>query len=131
MGVEAFLLASTVEAVLAQRLVRRICPDCRVAFHPSAAMLAQLELTAEDVAERPFYRGRGCARCAQTGYLGRTGIFEWLRLTDTLRELAANGAPALRLRQAAREQGMRTLREDGLRAVFNGATTTEEIVRYT
>jgi type IV pilus assembly protein PilB len=131
LGVESFLLATTLEAVLAQRLVRRICPDCRGPVRPSARMLAQLDLTAEEAADRPFFRGRGCARCAQTGYLGRTGIFEWLPMTDALRALAADRAPALQLRQKARAEGMRTLREDGLRAVFNGATTPDEIVRYT
>jgi type IV pilus assembly protein PilB len=131
MGVEPFLVASTLEAVLAQRLVRRICPHCSAPCEPAMALLEQLDLTAEKVGTRPFFRGHGCARCAHTGYLGRTGIFEWLGMTEELRELAAHQAPALLLRQKARALGMRTLREDGLRLVFNGATTLEEIARFT
>jgi len=131
LGVDSFLVASTLEAVLAQRLVRRICPHCRATCQASPALLEQLDLTEDKVGGRTVFQGRGCVHCAQTGYLGRTGIFEWLELTEAMRELVADQAPALVLRQLAREQGGRTLREDGLRSVFEGATTLEEIVRFT
>ena len=131
MGVAPFLLASTVEAVLAQRLVRRICPHCRTAGEPAPALLAQLGVAGASLGNREVFRGRGCAHCSGTGYRGRMGIFEWLVLSEPLRELVAAGAPAHLIRQSAREQGMRSLRAEGLRAVFDGATTLEEILSYT
>jgi len=131
MGVEPFLIASTMEAVLAQRLVRRICPQCRTSYAPAVERLEQLGLTPSIVGDRPFYFGRGCAHCGQTGYRGRLGLYEWLRLTEPIRELIVAKAPALSIRQKAMEQGMRTLRDDGLRAIFEGATTVEEVVKYT
>ncbi|HVU22798.1 MAG TPA: type II secretion system ATPase GspE [Opitutus sp.] len=131
MGVEPFLIASTLEAVLAQRLVRRVCPKCRTAYEPPPALLTQLGLTRTSVGDRKFYYGSGCAHCGQTGYRGRLGIFEWLRVTDAIRDLILKRAPTLMLRHKAVEQGMRTLRDDGLRAIFEGATTIEEVVKYT
>lgn len=131
MGVEPFLIASTLEAVLAQRLVRRICVDCRTAYDPGRSLLQQLGLRVEDVGSRQFYYGQGCETCHDTGYLGRMGIFEMLRMTDPLRELVNKRAPTLVVRQKALELGMRTLRDDGLRAIFNGATTIEEVIKYT
>ena len=131
MGVEPFLLASTVGAVLAQRLVRRICPDCRSACEPPMNVIRQLELRPADWLERPYFRGRGCDRCGQTGYRGRMGIFEWLGMTATLRELVTENVPAHVLREHARNFGLRTLREEGLRAVAAGVTTLEEIAKYT
>jgi len=131
LGVEPFLLASTVEAVLAQRLVRRICPHCRTAYAPPPELLAQLDLAAESGGHRQFFHGRGCRQCGQTGYRGRIGIYEWLGMTEPLRELVAQKAPALLIRQQAREQGMRSLRDDGRRAVLRGATTVEEIIQHT
>jgi type IV pilus assembly protein PilB len=129
MGVEPFLAGSTIEGVLAQRLVRRICPDCRTVYDPSPELLAQCGLTAATTGDHAFVHGRGCALCGQTGYRGRTGIFEWLGLTEPLRELVAKKAPAFVIQQKARELGMRSLRDDGLRAVFSGATTLEELSR--
>ena len=129
MGVEPFLAASTVEGVLSQRLVRRICPDCRAPDDPPPALLAQLGLASDPGGGRQFFCGRGCAQCGGTGYRGRTGIFEWLVLTEPLRELVAQKAPAFVIQQKARELGMRSLREDGLRAACSGATTLEEICR--
>jgi type IV pilus assembly protein PilB len=131
MGVEPFLIASTLEAVLAQRLVRRICPHCRTAYQPGDDLLQSAGIKREAVGDRPFYYGTGCTHCHQTGYLGRRGIFEWLRLTEPIRELVLTRAPTLQLRQAAVMQGMRTLRDDGLRAVLDGETTLEEILKYT
>ena len=131
MGVEPFLLATTVQAVLAQRLVRRICLNCRTAQKPSLELLSQLEIKPADAGAGQFFHGRGCAECGQTGYRGRKGIFEWLILSEPLRELVTQRAPAQVIRQKARELGMRTLREEGLRAVEAGITTIEEVLKYT
>jgi len=131
MGVEPFLIASTLEAVLAQRLVRRICVNCREPYAPDDALLQQAGIARTAVGDRPFYRGRGCPRCHRTGYHGRLGIFEWLRLTEPVRELVLARAPTLDLRRQAMRQGMRTLRDDGLRAVLDGETTIDEILQYT
>ena len=130
MGVEPFLLASTVEAVLAQRLVRRICPHCRTTDEPSAALRAQFGLISTSDGNGEFFRGSGCDHCGHTGYRGRMGIFEWLLFTEPLRELVARKAPAQLIRQKAAEEGMRPLREDGLRAARNGVTTLEELAKY-
>jgi type IV pilus assembly protein PilB len=131
MGVEPFLIASTLEAVLAQRLVRRICPQCRTAYTPDAAVLHNAGIGPDVTAGKSFYYGKGCAHCDQTGYRGRRGIFEWLRVTEAVRELITQRAPTLLIRQKAVAQGMRTLRDDGLRAIFDGETTLEEVIKYT
>ncbi len=131
LGVEPFLVGAALEAVLAQRLVRRICPACRRTYRPSRELLEQLNLAAESIGEQNFSHGGGCTQCHQTGYRGRLGIFEWLRVTEPIRELIAQGAATALIRQKAVEQGMRTLRDDGLRAVFDGETTIEEVVRCT
>jgi type IV pilus assembly protein PilB len=131
MGVEPFLIASTVEAVLAQRLVRRICPHCKTAYEPPDALLKPLGITRESIGDRHFSFGRGCGVCNQTGYKGRLGIYEWLRMSEAVRDLVVQRAPTLQIRQKAIEQGMRTLRDDGLRAIFDGHTTIEEVVKYT
>jgi type IV pilus assembly protein PilB len=131
MGVESFLIASTLEAVLAQRLVRRICTQCKAAYVPADDMLVQLALSRESAGDRQFLFGKGCPMCSQSGYRGRLGIYEWLRLSDALRDLVTQRAPTLVIRQKAIEQGMRTLRDDGLRAIFDGNTTIEEVIRYT
>jgi type IV pilus assembly protein PilB len=131
MGVEPFLLASSVEAVLAQRLVRCICPECKTGCSPPAAALRQAGLEGGVATGRRFYRGAGCTACEQTGYKGRIGIFELLSVGDELRELIATGVPLAQLRRAALRRGMTTLRDAGLHAVFKGETTLDEIVRYT
>ena len=131
MGVEPFLIASTLEAVLAQRLVRRICPHCKTAYEPPAALLKALGLTAATVGDRQFSFGRGCTVCNQTGYKGRLGIYEWLRMSEGVRDLVVQRAPTLQIRQLALKEGMRTLRDDGLRAIFDGHTTIEEVIKYT
>jgi len=131
MGIEEFLIASSIEAVLAQRLLRRICIDCRREHMPSVALIEQLELDPEMLANRQFYAGRGCDNCAKTGYRGRLGIFEILEITESIRELIAAGEPSGVIRERAIQQGMRTLREDGLRSIFTGATSVEEVIRYT
>jgi type IV pilus assembly protein PilB len=131
MGVEPYLITATLEGVLAQRLVRRICPDCRTEYEPSKELLMELNLTPEQVQGKKFYYGRGCERCNNTGFKGRTGIFELLVMNDTIRDLVANNASTDAIRQAARKAGMKTLREAGLQALFSGITTIEEVVRAT
>jgi type IV pilus assembly protein PilB len=131
MGVEPFLISSSLEAVLAQRLVRRICTKCRTAYEPPADLLEQLGIDPIDIGDREFFYGKGCEHCSDTGYRGRMGIYEWLRLSDAIRDLVVQRAPTLVIKQKALEQGMRTLRDDGLRAIFDGATTIEEVVKYT
>lgn len=131
MGVEPFLISSTLMAVLGQRLVRTICKNCRTAFEPTEAQLAMLNLSPHDLGDKVFYYGRGCATCNDTGYKGRKGIFELLIINDTIRGLINERAPTVVLRQKAVELGMVTLREDGLRGIFDGDTTIEEVVKYT
>ena len=131
MGVEPFLIASTLEAVLAQRLVRRICTQCKTSYEPAPELLTQLNVARESIGDRQFFYGPGCPVCTQSGYRGRLGIYEWLRMTEAVRDLVVARAPTLKIRQKAVEQGMRTLRDDGLRAIFDGHTTIEEVVKYT
>jgi type IV pilus assembly protein PilB len=131
MGVEPFLIASSLEAVLAQRLVRRICRSCRTAYEPPGALLQQLGIDPVDIGNREFFYGKGCPTCNNSGYKGRMGIYEWLRMSEAVRDLVVQRAPTLVIKQKALEQGMRTLRDDGLRAIFDGATSIEEVVKYT
>jgi type IV pilus assembly protein PilB len=131
MGVEPFLLSSTIEAVLAQRLVRTICKKCRTPYEPSEALLTQIGLTPHDIGDKTFYYGRGCAECNDTGYKGRMGIYECLAVSDPIRDLMNQRAPSVVIRQKAIELGMSTLRESGLRAIFDGLTTIEEVLKYT
>ncbi|GBD36213.1 Type II secretion system protein E [bacterium HR36] len=131
MGIEPYLITATLEGVLAQRLVRRICPDCRTEYEPGKELLMELNLTPEQVQGKKFYYGRGCERCNNTGFKGRTGIFELLVISDPIRDLIANNASTDAIRQSARKMGMTTLREAGLRALFSGITTIEEVVRET
>lgn len=130
MGIEPFLLASTLEAVLAQRLVRRICRDCRTAYFPTDAVLAQAGIARMELGGRPFYFGRGCPSCHHSGFKGRLGIFELLKVNDALRDLMVAGASLVELRQKAVEQGMVPLREAGLGAILSGETTLEEVAKY-
>lgn len=130
MGIEPFLLASTLEAVLAQRLVRRICPDCRAPHEPTETVLQQAGLTHAELGGRPFFSGRGCPACHHSGYRGRLGIFELLRVDDALRELIVAGASLVQLRQKAIEQGMVPLRAAGFEAILAGETTLDEVMRY-
>ncbi|MGF1450720.1 MAG: GspE/PulE family protein [Opitutales bacterium] len=131
MGLEPFLIAASLEGILGQRLVRKICTACRTAYEPDANLIDQLGADPLEIADKQFYYGRGCAECTQTGYRGRQGLFEMMETTDTLRQLITNRSPTLMLRQKAIEQGMRTLREDGIRSIFDGATTIEEVLKYT
>jgi type IV pilus assembly protein PilB len=131
MGVEPFLISSTLIAVLGQRLVRTVCKNCRTPFEPTEAQLGMLNVSPHDLGEKVFYYGRGCSNCNDTGYRGRKGIFELLVINDTMRGLINERAPTVVVRQKAIELGMVTLREDGLRSVFDGDTTIEEVVKYT
>jgi len=131
MGVEPFLISSTLEAVLGQRLLRSICPNCRASYEPNANTLDQLGLSRRELGERKFYYGKGCDICNETGYKGRKGIYELMRISDPLRELINERAPTVTLKQKAIELGMITLRQDGLRSVFDGDTTVEEVLKYT
>jgi type IV pilus assembly protein PilB len=131
MGVEPFLISSTLMGVLGQRLVRTICKDCRTPFEPTENQLALLNLSPHDLGDKVFYYGRGCSTCNDTGYKGRKGIYELLVVTDAVRNLINERAPTVVVRQKAVELGMVTLREDGLRGIFEGDTTIEEVVKYT
>ena len=131
MGVEPFLIATSLEGVLGQRLIRKICPACKTAYEPSETVLAQIGLTPHEVGDKSFYYGRGCEQCHGTGYKGRKGIYELLDVTEPIRDLINQRAPSVVIRQKAIELGMMTLRADGLRNIFDGETTIEEVIRYT
>ena len=131
MGVKPFLVSSSIRAVLAQRLVRKICPECKEPYTPTEVELRALNLTAASLAQARFSKGRGCDRCRGTGYKGRAGIFEIFTVDDEIRHLINEGAPVSKIRQRARDLGMRTLREDGIRKVVSGMTTPEEIISAT
>ncbi len=131
MGVEPFLIASSLEGVLAQRLVRKICVNCRTPYEPSEALLRQIGLSVHDIGDKNFFYGTGCDHCNQTGYRGRKGIYELLDISEPIRELITQRAPSVVIRQKAIELGMSTLRADGLRSIFEGETTIEEVLKYT
>jgi type IV pilus assembly protein PilB len=131
MGVPTFLITATVESILAQRLVRRICAQCREETQPTSEMLYDLQLTPEDVADKKFYRGAGCELCNHTGYKGRSGLFELMNMNDDLRDMIMQGASTDELREAARRHGMVTLRDAGMEAAYNGVTTIDEVIRET
>jgi len=131
MGVEPFLITATVEGILAQRLVRRICPVCKTEFEPSRDQIMELNLKPEDTRGKKFYFGEGCDKCNNLGFKGRTGIYELLVMNDDLRDLISKGGSTDQLRAYTRSKGNRGLRERGLDALFSGLTTIDEIVRET
>jgi len=131
MGVPPFLITATVEAILAQRLVRRICSNCREEIVPGADVLADLEISSDQIVGKKFYRGKGCERCNRTGYKGRKGLFELLVMNDELRDMVMRNASTEDLREAARRAGMVTLRDSGMASIFNGETTADEVIRET
>lgn len=131
MEVEPYLISSTLECVLAQRLVRKICEHCKTAYDPDDDILERLELTREDIGSKKFYTGKGCKECHDSGYKGRLGIFEYLRVTEAIRIMINSRSPTLAIRDKAVEKGMRTLREEGIRSVLDGYTTVDEVLRYT
>ena len=131
MGTEPFLVAASLEGVLAQRLLRTICKDCKAAYEPNEALLNQLGVSSHELGDKEFYTGRGCDVCDQSGYKGRRGLFELLDVTDPIRDLITDRAPTVVIKQKAIELGMETLREDGLRNIYDGNTTIEEVLKYT
>jgi type II secretory ATPase GspE/PulE/Tfp pilus assembly ATPase PilB-like protein len=131
MGVEPFLAASSIIAVMAQRLVRRICPDCREVCQPSSEAVETMARETDGQVPDRFYRGAGCSACRFTGYLDRCGIFELLVVNDEIRQLVLQHASASQIKQAAIRQGMISLRQDGWEKVYSGATTLDEVLRVT
>lgn len=131
MGIEPFLISASLECILAQRLIRKICTNCRTPYEPNEHVLSSLGLTIHDIGDKNFYYGKGCEACNNTGYKGRKGIYELLKISDPIREMINERAPGVLLRQKAIELGMTTLREDGMRSIFDGLTTIEEVIKYT
>ena len=131
MGLERFWISASLEAILAQRLVRRICKSCRTAYEPSQELIDMLDVDPLEIADKDFYYGEGCAECSNTGYKGRIGLFEMILVSDTIRELINQRSPTLTIKQKALEQGMRSLCDDGLRAIFDGNSTIEEVLKDT
>ena len=131
MGVKPFLVASSIQAIMAQRLVRVICKECKVVNEsPNPRFLRLLNISQDQIKSRPIYKGAGCPRCNNTGFKGRIAIFEMMHMNNEIRELAFKRATATELRKAARAAGMRNLLEDGKLKIFNGITTPEEVARY-
>ena len=131
MGVEPFLICSSLVGVLAQRLIRRVCKNCQTFYDPSDEELERLGITRATLGGRKFSIGKGCQMCNHSGYKGRKALTEILVINEELREMINEGAPAIAIRDRAREQGMRLLREDGIAAILNGETNVEEVLRYT
>ena len=131
MGVQPFLLSATILGVLAQRLVRTICPYCKTPYTPSNSLLNQLGINPSLIGQQQFFTGARCDKCANTGYKGRKGIHELLNASDPIRELITQNVPSIVLKQKAIELGMSTLREDGIQNIFEGNTTIEEVLKYT
>ena len=131
MGLEPFLISASLEGVLAQRLLRRVCKTCRTAYEPDKDVINMLDVDALEIANKKFYYGKGCAECNRSGFKGRQGLFELMTINDQLRTLITQKAPTLVLKQKAIESGMRPLREDGLRCIFDGHTSIEEVLKYT
>ncbi|MFH1111171.1 MAG: ATPase, T2SS/T4P/T4SS family [Planctomycetota bacterium] len=131
LGMEPFLITATLEAIVAQRLVRRICTNCKAEYRPTEEQLMEVDLRPEDVGDRMFFYGKGCDYCNNTGYRGRMGIYESMILDDPLRELIMRKGSTAVLRHEAVKRGMRTLRETGLMAIYEGITTLDEVVKET
>jgi type IV pilus assembly protein PilB len=127
-GVQPFLVASSVIAIMAQRLVRIVCPKCKGPDQPSSSELQASGLTPEQLSTATFMRGRGCAHCNHTGYRGRKGIFEMLKMTSAIREMTFKREPTQTIRRQSRLMGMRTLLEDGLWKAMRGLTTLDEVL---
>jgi general secretion pathway protein E len=130
MGVEPFLVSSSLLGVLAQRLVRRLCPSCKISYTPSDVELLEAGVTRLQI-DRPIFRGTGCPACLGTGYKGRTGIYELLAVTDGVRQLVMQKAPTNTIKKRAMEEGLKTLRDDGIRQVLGGLTSLDEVMRVT
>jgi type IV pilus assembly protein PilB len=131
MGTQPFLVAASLEGILAQRLLRTICEECKSPYEPSEAILSQLGVAPHELGDKSFFTGKGCKTCGESGYKGRAGLYELLNVSDPIRELIIDKAPAVVIKQKAIELGMTTLREDGLRCIYEGRTTIEEVLKYT
>jgi type IV pilus assembly protein PilB len=131
LGIEPFLLTATIEGIVAQRLVRKVCEQCKTPFKPTESQLMELGLTPDEVKGKQFYYGAGCSRCNNTGYKGRTGLYEIMTFNDEIRELIMNHASTNVLRTASQKAGMKLLRDAGLSAIYNGVTTIDEVVKET
>ncbi len=131
MGLEPFLVSASLEGVLAQRLIRTICRECKAPYEPTDAVLTQLGLSTNDIGDKHFYTGEGCSECGGSGYRGRKGLYELMDINDVLRDMITQRTPTIVLKQKAIELGMSTLREDGLRNIYEGTTTIEEVLKYT
>ncbi|MFI3243784.1 MAG: GspE/PulE family protein [Akkermansia sp.] len=131
MGVQSFLLSATLIGILAQRLVRTICPYCKTAYDPSHTLLNQLGIRPDLIGTQQFFTGARCDKCANTGYKGRKGIHELLHASDPIKDMITENVPSIVLKQKAIELGMSTLREDGIQNIFEGNTTIEEVLKYT
>jgi type IV pilus assembly protein PilB len=131
LGIEPFLVTATLEGIVAQRLIRKICENCKTEFEPTDIQLRELGLLPDDIQGKKFYYGRGCSKCNKTGYKGRIGIFEIMTFNDRLRELIMNHASTTVLRAAAQKSGMKLLRDNGLAAIYDGITTIDEVVKET
>ncbi|MCP4259008.1 MAG: Flp pilus assembly complex ATPase component [Planctomycetes bacterium] len=131
LGIEPFLLTATIEGIISQRLLRKICENCKTAFDPSEAQLMELQLTPDDVKDKKFYYGRGCSKCNGTGYRGRIGVFEIMVFNDEIRDLVMNQASTAVLRAAAQKNGMKLLRDNGMKLIYDSVTTIDEVVKET
>jgi type IV pilus assembly protein PilB len=131
LGLEPFLVTATIEGIVAQRLVRKICNNCRTEYTPSEEQLMELELRPENVAGKKFFYGKGCDVCNNTGYKGRLGLYEIMMLDDEMREMIIQHASTQVLRVEAKKRGMRTLRQCGILSIYDGITSIEEVVRET
>jgi len=131
LGVEPFLITATLEGIIAQRLVRKICEHCKAPYTPSEVQLRELGLDPSEVKDKKFFYGRGCKRCNNTGYRGRIAIFEVMTFNDEIRDLIMNQASTSVLRAAGQRAGMRLLRENGLEAIYDGITTVDEVIKET
>ncbi len=131
MGIEPFLVATSVNLIQAQRLIRRVCADCKTEHQTPPEALADVGFSLEEARTLKTYVGRGCKTCNDTGYKGRIGLYEVMEITDEIRELILVGASSLELRKRAIDDGMITLRESGLHKIRAGVTTVEEVVRET
>ncbi|MFO0823515.1 MAG: ATPase, T2SS/T4P/T4SS family [Gemmataceae bacterium] len=131
MGVEPFLITATVEAIQAQRLVRRVCQNCRTGYDPTREQMMELNLTPDQVKGKQFFFGEGCDKCNNLGFKGRTGLYELLLMTDDLRDMVSRGSSTDAIRNYCRKMGTASLRDSGLRALYAGTTTLDEVVRET
>jgi type IV pilus assembly protein PilB len=131
MGIEPFLIASTLQAVLGQRLVRTVCSQCKTPFVPEDDVLDSLGLSRADIGTRPFYYGSGCSYCNDTGYHGRRGLYEYLAVTEGIRVMINERQPTIVIRDKAVSQGMTTMRQHGIQCLIDGYTTVDEVVKYT